>query len=181
MALRDVTQSKRNVGRPEAELKSDGKIRNRASARADACPRDGATGSDSPSIPLPLSATPRMRTLRDGLWGWLRGVGARLHASSPYTGRPESIRDVVRYTLAGGWIPGEQAWWKEAPGYVYGFLIAIPAAIVGNTMLWITHRMSRVFIAALIYALLAAVDYQWLVQWPLNHLGYLLLWLGGTR
>lgn len=181
MTLKDVTDSKRNVGRPEAEPDSGGKIRNRASARADACPRDGATGSDSPSIPLGLSATPRMRTLRDGLWGWLRGVGARLHASSPYTGRPESIRDVVRYTLAGGWIPGEHPWWVEAPGYLYGFLIAIPAAIVGNIILWITHRPSREIMFWVACGLLSLVGYGWLWQTPMRWIGYLFLWLAGVR
>jgi hypothetical protein len=148
--------------------------------RAGARLRDETASSDSASDSTTRSTTPPPRTLSSRLAAWLGAIWRWLRDTKPLSDQPASIRDVVRYTMAGGWIPGEHAWYWEAPGYAYGFLIAIPAAVIGNATLWITHKMWRLGIALGIYGLLALVNYSWLVQRPLRWFGYLLLWLGGA-
>lgn len=87
------------------------------------------------------------------IWAWSKAHGAALLKCKPYTDRPASIRDQVQYTLAGGWVAGEREWWKEAPGYLYGFVVAIPVTILGNTTMWIIQRPLRVLAVALIITL----------------------------
>jgi hypothetical protein len=86
--------------------------------------------------------------------GGVPDVWTRLMACSPYTGRPAAIRDVVAYTRAGGWVPGEHAWWVELPGYAYGWLIAIPVTIALYGISWVLQRPSRLAMVALVAGLL---------------------------
>lgn len=112
--------------------------------------------------------------------GFLAGGWLRLKNSSPYTYRPESIRDVVGHTRRGGWIPGEHPWWVESPGYVFGLLVAIPATAMGNMLLWVAQRMGRTLVTfGLFYGLLYWAGVAWLVQVPLRFLGRVLMFVGG--
>jgi hypothetical protein len=155
-----ITDSKRNDHAEPSGSGIDRKIRNRArDAQRGARPGDGAENSTAPSDSTTRSTTPLRTTLGSHVGGRLRGLGARLHASSPYSDRPASIRDVVSYTAAGGWIPGEHDWWWESPGYAWGVVIAIPLAVVGNSILWITHKFGRAMVAGLIFSLLWFVSF----------------------
>lgn len=84
------------------------------------------------------------------LGGWLEGLWRGLAGSSPYADRPASIRDVVDYTRAGGWVPGEHPWWVEAPGYVYGALVAVPVTVVLYGVAWVLQRPSRLALTCLV-------------------------------
>lgn len=149
--INDVTQGKRNRSGTGGEGGTD-----RIEARERVGPglrlRVRALAAWLRRIPfrLPLVA----------LGSWLGASWRRASDSSPYSDRPPSLRDVVEYTRAGGWIPGDHPWWVELPGYVYGVLVAIPGAVVGNAWLWVQARPGRVLIAALVYVLLrwAGVD-----------------------
>lgn len=156
-----VTDSKRKAPAEPSGNGIGGKVGNRArDAQRGARPGDGAENSAAPSDSASRSTTSPLRTLGSHVGGRrLRGLGARLHASSPYSDRPASIRDVVSYTAAGGWIPGECAWWWESLGYVWGVVIAIPTAVVGNSILWITHKFGRAMVAGLIFSLLWFVSF----------------------
>ena len=147
----DATVSERNSRTETNGNGIRGKIRNRAhDMHGRAGPRDETTNSTDPSDSVPLSVPARSRTQRD-VAGWLRGLGSRLHDCSVYEGRPASIRDVVRYTAAGGWIPGDQPWYWESPGYVWGVLLAVPGVVVLNTAAWVIHKMGRAAVVGLIY------------------------------
>jgi hypothetical protein len=78
----------------------------------------------------------------------------RLSECSPYSGRPASIRDVVSYTRAGGWVPGEHEWYWELPGYLYGYLIAIPVTVGLYGVSWVLQRPGRLAVVALVIGLL---------------------------
>ena len=88
------------------------------------------------------------------LGSWLAVVGRRLKGCSPDADRPASIRDVVDYTRAGGWVPGEHPWWVEAPGYLYGALVAIPVTVALYAVAWILQRPSRLALACFTAVLL---------------------------
>lgn len=77
------------------------------------------------------------------LSGYLVTLCRRILGCAPYEARPASVRDVVQYTAAGGWVPGEHPWWVEAPGRVYGVLIAVPLTMIANAVLWVTQRPTR--------------------------------------
>lgn len=79
---------------------------------------------------------------------------SRLQTVAPYSGRPASIRDVVEYTRAGGWVPGDHEWWVELPGYVYGYVVAIPVTVGLNTVAWVLQRFTRLLMVALVAGLL---------------------------
>lgn len=126
-----------------------GKIRNRAhDMHGRAGPRDETVISADPSVPSARSAPARPRTQRD-VAGWLRGLGTRLHGCSPYADKPASIRDVVHYTAAGGWVPGDHPWYVESPGYAWGVLLAIPGVVVLNAAAWVIHKMGRAVVVGL--------------------------------
>lgn len=88
------------------------------------------------------------------LGSWLAVLGRRLRGCSPYADRPASIRDVVDYTRAGGWVPGEHPWWVEAPGYVYGALVAVPVTVALYAVAWVLQRPSRLALACFTVLLL---------------------------
>ena len=106
--------------------------------------RDGDTAGGQKADPLRLSAlAERARGLAE---------------CSPYTDRPPSLEQVVGYVRAGGFVPGDQPWWVEAPGYAYGALVAVPATAVGYAFMWVVQRPSRL---ALVLYVLALVWAAW--------------------
>lgn len=148
-----VTDSERNgdVGR---STRVGARREDRARVRPGARLRDGA-GADPPDpVPVPLPPSPHAVTLRARVWAWVMGLLRRLHDCSPYADRPESIRDVVEYTRAGGWVPGDHSWRWELPGYVYGYLVAIPVTVVLHAIGWVARRPSRVLGVLLVYGVL---------------------------
>lgn len=62
--------------------------------------------------------------------------------------------DVVTYTRAGEWVPGEQAPWLERLGKVYGYGIALPVTCLLLGVAWVVQRPSRAGIALVIGVLL---------------------------
>lgn len=82
--------------------------------------------------------------------------GARLASCAPYTDRPPSLADVVGYVKAGGFVPGEHPWWVEAPGYVYGALVAVPATAVGYAVICTVQKPTRLLLVLFVLALLIA-------------------------
>lgn len=108
--------------------------------RGDGRLRDGATGGGSKRIRFSVSA--------------LADRGARLASCSPYTDRPPSVEEVVAYVKAGGFVPGEHPWPVEAPGYVYGALVAVPVTVVGYALMWIVQRPSRLALVLFVLGLL---------------------------
>lgn len=168
----DLTLRKRNRSGTPAEPEAADTIGNRARAGVPPRPRVGAKTEDPAPVPLPRSTNPLRHAGR-----WVRRMGARLKKCAPYTDRPASIRDVVRYTMAGGWIPGDHPWWWEAPGYVFGFVIAIPAAVIGNATLHVTHKPFRTAVAFLAYGLLCWAGIGFLVQVPVRLFAHALLWM----
>lgn len=119
--------------------------RNRAWARVGARPHVEIAGTAETETALRIAVS--------RIWGWITARWVALLACRPYTDKPASIRDVVTYTLAGGWVSGEREWYKELPGYIYGGLIAIPVTIILNSTLWVLQRPMRVMAVALILAL----------------------------
>ena len=137
--------------------------------------RNGVEESGTPA-PAPIEdrarvgVGPRLRVRALGSWlarflfrvplvalgSWLAGLGRRAKDCSPYADRPASIRDVVDYTRAGGWVPGEHPWWVEAPGYVYGALIAVPATVGLYVVAWVLQRPSRLVLTCFV---------GWLLLW----------------
>lgn len=113
--------------------------------RADVRLRDEPTGGGRRRSPLSVSA--------------LAERGRRLASCAPYTDRPPSLEQVVAYVRAGGFVPGEQPWWVEAPGYAYGALVAVPFTAVGYALMWTVQRPSRL---ALVLYVLALVWAAWL-------------------
>lgn len=85
---------------------------------------------------------------------WFALLGRRLKGCSPYADRPASIRDVVDYTRAGGWVPGDHPFWVELPGYIYGWLVAVPATVVLYGVAWVLQRPSRLALAVFTVVLL---------------------------
>lgn len=95
----------------------------------------------------PAESEPAVKDI--AMTGWVR-----LMECSPYSGRPASIREVVEYTRAGGWVPGENPWWVEAPGYVYGWLVAVPVTVALYAVSWVLQRPTRLLMAVFIAGLL---------------------------
>lgn len=116
------------------------------SARGRVRLRGGAVEQAKPRFPLPLSHI----TDRDR-WS---AAAQRLVEVRPYTDRPASIRDVVAYTRAGGWVPGEHPWWVEAPGHVYGWVVAVPVTVGLYAVAWVLQRPSRLLVFLLVAGLL---------------------------
>ncbi len=78
----------------------------------------------------------------------------RLANCQPYTAQPASIASVVEHTRRGGWIPGEHPWWWEAPGYAWGYLVAIPGSAVGYAFLWLLQRPAWLLFVAFVLTML---------------------------
>lgn len=76
---------------------------------------------------------------------------SRLRECSPWTDRPRSLAEIERYTRAGGWVPGDHPKWVEAPGYAYGYVIALPLSALGYAGLWVLQRPSRVFVSLVVF------------------------------
>lgn len=165
--IEDVTQGRRDGGGAGSGTEPEGHDKDRAR------PRDEPAGSASSQVPLPCSATHRAVALGSWLWGWLRVLGRRLRDCAPYTDRPASIHDVVTYTRAGGWVPGEHPWWVEAPGHVYGWVIAIPVTVALYIVAWVVQRGCRLLCVLGLYILLhlAGFDALNLVYVPWRWLG----------
>jgi hypothetical protein len=87
---------------------------------------------------------------------WAAERGGRLGSCAPYTDRPPALADVVAYVRAGGFVPGQHPWWVEAPGYVYGALVAVPATALGYSLMWIVQRPTRLLCVLFVLALLFA-------------------------
>ncbi len=144
--LEDVTHGKRNGDGTEEEG-GTGPIEDPARVGPRLRPRVRALVGRLGRIPLriPLVA----------LGSWLAGLWRRLASCSPYADRPASIRDVVDYTRAGGWVPGEHPLWVEAPGYLYGALVAVPVTVALYAVAWVLQRPSRLILACFVAWLLA--------------------------
>jgi hypothetical protein len=74
---------------------------------------------------------------------------------------PSSPREVLEYTRAGDWVPGEKAAWLEALGKAYGYVIALPGTVAGLALVWTVQRPTRVGAVGLIVGL------AWLSSWLL--------------
>lgn len=162
-----VTQGNRNAQAEQTGTDEEGKVRNRARGRASA--RLRLNDTDSHAEPDSGTHAPS-RTLGN----YAGGLGRRIRGAKPYAARPASVRDVVDYTRAGGWIPGDHPWWWESPGYAYGVLIAIPATITLYIASWVLQKMGRVFAVCLIYSLLLITGVQFGTTW----VDAILVWLG---
>ncbi len=79
---------------------------------------------------------------------------SRLSEVDPWTAQPPSLEALVEYTRAGGWVPGEHPEWVEAPGKVYGYLVALPVTAVLYALALIVQRPSRLVLAVLVAGLL---------------------------
>lgn len=180
----DVTVSNRNGTGTATGIGVEGNNRNRAPARAPASPHHG--GTDGYAEPDSGSRSGSSRTVTMG--ERVAGLGARIRDARPYTAQPASIRDVVEYTRAGGWIPGDHPWWWESPGYAYGVIVAIPLTIMTHMALWVAQRPGRVFTVSVLYGLLLFAGVQlgaWWVDllwaWGLLSVISLILVIGGKR
>lgn len=83
-----------------------------------------------------------------------RSVWSRVRAAAPLDGHPKSIREMVAYTRAGGWVPGDRAGWVESIGYVWGCVVAVPASIVMYSVLWVVQHFTHVMMVGIVYGLL---------------------------
>jgi hypothetical protein len=111
-------------------------------------------GGGSPEAD-PLSASALTLRYRQTM-RWAVERGGRLASCAPYTDRPPALADVVAYVRAGGFVPGKHPWWVEAPGYVYGALVAVPATALGYSLMWIVQRPTRLLCVLFVLALLVA-------------------------
>lgn len=126
-------------------------------------------------VPPEGSATP---TWRERASCHIRDAGRRLHACSPYTDQPASIRDVIHHAISGGSIPGDHHWGWSAPAYLWDLGVVVPCYTVGHAILWVLHKKRRVVTFAALCALLRWAGYLWVVQAPASWIGHLFLWLG---
>jgi hypothetical protein len=145
-----VADSKRTSAPQNAVQEVEDTMGNHAGVRGGARLRVEPPESTSAGLRFPIAFS----ALGSQVWSWVKQHGAALLASKPYTDRPASIQDVVKHTLAGGWVPGEQVWWKELPGYIYGFALSVPLTAIGFAVIWVGQRRLRVFAVALIIAFL---------------------------
>lgn len=175
-----VTDSERNVPGEVVESPDNekgGHYKDRAPVRSHAGLRlDPAEPAEDP-VPVERSNAANTVTVRTRMWRYVRALGRRLHTCSPYTDRPASIRDVVRHTFAGDWIPGDRSWWLESLGYAYGILIAIPVAVLASTLQWVAHKKRRALTVLVIIGLLHWAGYLWIIQRPCGWFGHALTWL----
>jgi len=63
---------------------------------------------------------------------------------------PASIADLLAYTKAGDWVPGEQAPVLEFLGKVYGYLVAVPTSIALYAVAWLLQRPGRLALACFV-------------------------------
>lgn len=61
---------------------------------------------------------------------------------SAWTEGPASPAQVLAYTRAKNWVPGDQEPWLERLGVAYGYLALLITLVVG-TPLWVVQRPSR--------------------------------------
>jgi hypothetical protein len=77
---------------------------------------------------------------------WTLGLGQVRRFTGPgwLDATPATVGQVLAYTRAGGWIPGDRARWLEAFGKVYGFVVAVPVTVAAFVTLWFIQRPTRV-------------------------------------
>lgn len=143
--LDDVTQSKRNGCELGGES-GTGHVEDPARVGLRLRPRLRALVATSARFPFRGSLI--------AVGSWLAVLGRRLRDCSPYADRPASVRDVVDYTRAGGWVPGDHPLWVELPGYVYGWLVAVPVTVTLYAVAWVLQRPSRLALACFTTVLL---------------------------
>jgi hypothetical protein len=149
---------------PQGERRRGGAKRNRSRAWARVPARIEPSGDSSEADPLSASAF-TLRYRQAMRWGAERG--GRLASCAPYTDRPPSLADVVTYVRAGGFVPGEQPWWVEAPGYVYGAVVAVPFTAAGYAVIWTVQRPTRLLLVLYVLALVAAAWFAPTLMAPL--------------
>jgi len=73
--------------------------------------------------------------------------GAR---GSVWSESPASIAELVAYTAAGDWVPGERAPVLEFLGKAYGYLVAVPVSIALYAVAWLLQRPGRFALACFV-------------------------------
>jgi len=68
--------------------------------------------------------------------------------------RPPSLRSLLDYTRAGGWVPGEHPPQAELPGKVYYYAVAIPGTALLYLLALILQRQLRFLVLFLVVILL---------------------------
>jgi hypothetical protein len=79
---------------------------------------------------------------------------AKIKHSDPFAGTPKSIGAIVDDTAKGGAVPGDHAWWVEAPGYVWRCTVSIPLTMVLLPLVWVAQSGRRVLGATVVYGTL---------------------------
>ena len=79
-----------------------------------------------------------------------RSPAPRTRRSSIWSESPASIADLVAYTAAGDWVPGEQAPVLEFLGKAYGYLVAVPVSVALYAVAWLLQRPGRFALACLV-------------------------------
>jgi hypothetical protein len=88
------------------------------------------------------------------LFGLIAGLFSRYAATEDaWDSTPSSPREVLEYTRAGDWVPGEKAAWLEWLGKAYGYCIALPGTVAGLALTWTVQRPTRVGVVSLVIAL----------------------------
>ena len=72
------------------------------------------------------------------------------------TSTPATLADVIAYTRAGGWVPGERVAWLEWVGKTYGWLVAVPVTGIAYLGVWFIQRPTR-----LLFGLALLVAARW--------------------
>ena len=68
--------------------------------------------------------------------------------------RPPSLRSLLDYARAGGWVPGEHPPQAELPGKVYYYAVAIPGIALLYLLALILQRQLRFLVLFLVVVLL---------------------------
>lgn len=112
-----------------------------------------AASSDSPNV---QATRPRTRTMvaAQAVTKRVRAAGSALSRDvrrvPVFRAPPPAVAEIVAYTRAGDWVPGDQAPWLEILGKTYGWLIAVPVSIALYSIAWLLQRPTRLFLAGVL-------------------------------
>ena len=114
--------------------------------------------SDAPNVQATRART-RTRIAAESVTKRVRAAGevvARDVRRVPvFRAAPPAVIELIGYTRAGDWVPGDQAPFLEFLGKAYGWLIAVPISLVLYSVAWLLQRPARltlaVFIAAIVW------------------------------